>query len=102
MIKRELVHPEKDLLLTMFYLGKLSEFDLIEGLVYKITDSGFDIAYDLYKCGYKISEEEMAICMHSLLGDTPYDIQTMICELALRLQEIGADKMKQEINEMYN
>lgn len=70
---------------------------LITGGKYNVTSKGFDIVYDLYKEGYKITKDEMEFSLESIMVDTPKKIQMMILDLVYHLQKVGIDKMKEEI-----
>jgi len=96
----ELTNKEYASLLTIFYLGMLTEFGLIAGGGYNITSKGFDIAYDLYKTGYKLTKNEIKVCLNVIMEDTPPDTTIAILGLIYHLQKIGFDKMKKEITQL--
>jgi hypothetical protein len=98
----ELTKEQKMVMLTFFYMGKLSEFGLSEGGEHGITAKGFDIAYDLYKSGLKISKKEMGMCLRSIMKDTPDEVQEQFLALMLHMQEVGFDTMKEELIMMQN
>jgi len=91
---------QNGVLLTIFYLNKLVEFDLIEYNGPMVTASGFDYAYDLYKSGHKISEFDLMLNLSTIMEGAPEKVIIEFGALILHLQEIGIDKLKQEIAEL--
>ena len=95
-----LTEQHKAVLITIFYMGKLEEFGLIEGNGIGITTKGFDEAYDLYKSGFKITKEEMGTCLKGIMEGASSKIILQFLELAFHMQEVGIDEMKKQIAEM--
>lgn len=93
-------HEQNVLMLTIFYLSKLSEFGLIDGGGYNITPKGFDLAYDLYQDGYEITRDEMEASLSEIMIETPKEIQIQMLVLTYQLYTVGIDKMKEQVEEM--
>jgi len=95
-----LTDTHKAVMVTFFYLGKLKEFGLIEGGDFGITTKGFDVSYDLYKEGFKVSKDTLRTCLVSIMEDYSDVLINQFLELAFHMQEVGVDEMKIQIAEM--
>jgi len=98
---KELTEQMKDGALYIFYLNKLVEFGLIEGNDYSMTLKGFELAYDLYEEGHKLTEEFIREFGTICLGEeTPKEVQMQISELMTHMQDVGFKEMKKELTKL--
>lgn len=83
--------------LIYLYLGKLSEFGLIErgDKSSMLTPKGFDLAIDAYDKGVRLTKKEISVYLDSV--DESSNIKPQLLQMIMHLQEIGFDKMKEEV-----
>lgn len=84
-------------IVLVYYVGRLKELDLVSGGP-DITTKGFDLALDLLEAGWVISDEEFDF----MATDEEFSFigRSEILLLAKRLQTIGYDTMKKEVQEL--
>jgi len=85
--------------LFFLYSAKLVEFGLITGN-HPLTPEGFNIAIGAYDGGLKLTEEEI----RNFINEIPEmkNIKEEIFFMIHKMQEIGFDKMKEEIKSLQN
>ena len=88
------------MLLVFFYLGKMIEGGFItqpsDGV--KLTEKGFDAAYDIYKSGAKLSKVDIVGCL-SQLKIKSEEIQ-MFCMIMWDMQEYGYEAVIKRSKEL--
>lgn len=82
-------------LVLIYYIGRLKELNLVSGGP-DITTKGFDLALDLLELGWIITDEELDAMKSSFAFIGFSEILTLV----KRLQTLGYDTMKKEVEEL--
>lgn len=91
--------PKEQMMLTFYYLGKMVEGGLITNGAYQLTGKGFDVAYDLFKSGAKLSLVEMKSCLLALGNLVPPEQLDAMVLIMFEIQEKGYEKVMEEVKE---
>lgn len=83
---------QADLLVVIYYIGVLSEINIIETDTCTVSGEGFDLAMDLIESKWKIDIDMMHKCCCVLFGD---DTHAILIALILACQEEGIDKVRE-------
>lgn len=86
---------QNDVLMVLFYIGKLVEGGFIQGGP-KVTTTGFDMAMDLKESGYLLDKETVTNVCESL-DLVPLDGFVL---LIMTVQELGLPGMLEEYEKM--
>lgn len=100
-MEEELDEMTKKVLVTIFYIKKMEEGDLIsKNENFKITESGFNFVCELIESGFKLSREDLFLILQGKEFGIDIGELDILIAIILDIQEKGISEVLREFEEM--